>query len=385
MLHARSNHCVQTSGICFFLGGICELIHNRCWATPPNTFVPLRQVGIPTESMLKMLKADANTFGILLRIAYQINRPLQTSIRPCTWGVVDISVQLCRRHWLLVLCLPLGSNAHSRFCSEKTCEVSIDESLASNPGSEIFGPYTTIIGVQGWVLHYMLLVTSYQSKSYRHQRISRIIVSLFDHFVSFVCLISFSLCLILKLHVFAPFFEPSSLQARGTVLYLIGAVLGLCMWPLNVQLVCATCKFKNAFFAFWVPYFDWLSSHSDWVLFEFHCFIPNEKTMQNRCALGPAVSQKRSKLIGYWFLVMMPIMGLTTLLRRGACREAYILYNMPFTFLRRTEQFGLSLISNLNRTLAGIEMYTMLVNVGSILRTSSTIKVHETLILCNSG
>lgn len=125
----------------------------------------------------------------------------------------------------------------------------------------------------------MLLVTSYQSKSYRHQRISRIIVSLFDHFVSFVCLISFSLCLILKLHVFAPFFEPSSLQARGTVLYLIGAVLGLCMWPLNVQLVCATCKFKNAFFAFWVPYFDWLSSHSDWVQFEFHCFIP----MKKRC------------------------------------------------------------------------------------------------------
>ena len=285
ILHARSNHCVQTSGICFFLGGICELIHNRCWATPPNTFVPLRQVGIPTESMLKMLKADANTFGILLRIAYQINRPLQTSIRPCTWGVVDISVQLCRRHWLLVLCLPLGSNAHSRFCSEKTCEVSIDESLASNPGSEIFGPYTTIIGVQGWVLHYMLLVTSYQSKSYRHQRISRIIVSLFDHFVSFVCLISFSLCLILQTAMFLLHFL--SLQAFKLeapcctwLEQFLACVCGhsMCNW------CCATCKFKNAFFAFWVPYFDWLSSHSDWVLFEFHCFIPNEKTMQNRCA-----------------------------------------------------------------------------------------------------
>lgn len=26
-------------GVCFFIGGCCELIHNRCWATPPNTFV----------------------------------------------------------------------------------------------------------------------------------------------------------------------------------------------------------------------------------------------------------------------------------------------------------------------------------------------------------
>ena len=64
---------------------------------------------------------------------------------------------------------------------------------------------------------------------------------------------------------------------------------------------------------------------------------------------------------------MMPIMGFAIVLRRGQCRDANLLYDISFALLRRTEQFGLSLISNLNRNLAGIEMYIMLVNVGSIL------------------
>ncbi|CAE8637552.1 unnamed protein product [Polarella glacialis] len=30
---------VKIGGFCFFLGGVCEVLHNRLWATPPTTFV----------------------------------------------------------------------------------------------------------------------------------------------------------------------------------------------------------------------------------------------------------------------------------------------------------------------------------------------------------
>lgn len=63
-------------GICFFIGGVCEVIHNRCWATAPNTFAPCR-----VQSMIVYVYVLCE-------------------------GLVDLNLQLHRWHRLLALRLP---------------------------------------------------------------------------------------------------------------------------------------------------------------------------------------------------------------------------------------------------------------------------------------